>query len=88
MCGMPSRSYLSTSCFLRHRDARSRSSHSVSVSILLDVFSLLMDIWTVYEGDQEAFSHDRIEILREHRDAETYGSIAASPRRTVRVEQG
>ena len=47
-----------------------------------------MDIWTVYEGDQEAFSHDRIEILREHRDAETYGSIAASPRRTVRVEQG
>lgn len=52
------------------------------------VHSLLVDISTVYEGEQEAFRHSGVEILREHRETETYGTMEGNPRRAVVGEQG
>ena len=47
-----------------------------------------MDTSTVYDGDQEAITHDGTEILRAHAETETYGTMEENPRRSVRVEQG
>ncbi|KAG8218931.1 hexose transporter [Butyriboletus roseoflavus] len=48
----------------------------------------LEELAFLYEGDQEAFSHGGIDILRERGQFETYGTMEENPRRTSRVEQG
>ena len=88
VCGMRSRWCSSTLCFPRHRGARLRNWHSVSVLILYEgrVCGLLMDTRTVFEGDQEAFGHSEVGTLRERGETETYGTMGDSPRRPLRGE--
>ncbi|KAG8218929.1 general substrate transporter [Butyriboletus roseoflavus] len=48
----------------------------------------LEELTFLYEGDQEAFTHNGTEILRVHGETETYGTMEDNPRKAVRVEQG
>ena len=50
------------------------------------VYSLLTDTSTVYESDQHTFRNGGVEVLREHGDTETYGTMEDNPWRTVRNE--
>ena len=41
---------------------------------------------TVYEGEQEALRHAEVEVLHEHRETGTYGTMGGDPGRTGRGE--
>ncbi|KAH0840182.1 hypothetical protein J3R83DRAFT_1176 [Lanmaoa asiatica] len=46
----------------------------------------LEELAFLYEDDREVFRHGGVEILREHRETETYGTMEDNPRMIVRGE--